>query len=102
MHALRLGFFTDEAAAQAVAGYLRGYFEAATVKRVSTAERERFADRKIAAYKDSGPTGEHTVIELSTPPPVPTTCLAELSETAIRRRDGDQSLRSRTLAPVKR
>jgi hypothetical protein len=102
MHALRLGFFTDEAAAQAVAGYLRCHFEASTVKRVSTAERERFAERRIAAHKDSGPTGVHTVIELSTPPAVPTTSLANLSETANRRNAGDQSLDPRTLAPVKR
>ena len=102
MHALRLGFFTDDAAAQAVAGYLRCYYEATEVKRVSTAEHERFVDRRIAARKDSGPTGVHTVIELSTPPPVPTTRLANLSETANRCGADDQSLRPRTLAPVKR
>jgi hypothetical protein len=101
-HALRLGFFTDDAAARAVAGYLRCYFEATTVTRVSAAEHERFVDRRIAARKDSGPTGVHTVIELSTPPPVPTTRLANLSETANRRGADDQSLRPRTFAPVKR
>jgi hypothetical protein len=76
MHALRLGFFTDDAAAQAVAGYLRCYFEATMVTRVSNAEHARFVDRRITARKDSGTTGVHTVIELSTPPPVPTTRLA--------------------------
>jgi hypothetical protein len=102
MHALRLGFFTDDAAAQAVAGYLRCYFEATMVKRVSTAEHERFVDRRITARKDSGPTGVHTVIELSTPPPVPTTRLANLAETANRRGVDEESLRPRTFAPVKR
>jgi hypothetical protein len=102
MHALRLGFFTDDAAAQAVAGYLRCYYEATTVKRVSTAEHERFVDRRIAARKDNGLTGVHTIIELSTPPPVPTTRLANLSETANRRGTDDESGRPRTFAPVKR
>ena len=79
-HALRLGFFTDESAASAVAGYLRGHFEAASVKRVSEAERERFADRRITARKDAGATGVHAAIELSSPEPVPTTRLSELQK----------------------
>ncbi len=78
-HALRLGFFTDEGAAAAVAGYLRGHFEGAAVKRVSEAERARFADRRLEARKDAGSTGVHAAIELSCPDPVPTTRLAELS-----------------------
>jgi hypothetical protein len=79
MHALRLGFFTDEAPAQAVAGYLSGYFEGPKVTRVSAAERERFGARRVAARKDSGASGVHAAIDLSSPPArAPTTSLADL------------------------
>ena len=79
MHALRLGFFSDEAPALAVAGYLGSYFDAPTVTRVSVAERERFSERRVAACKESGDTGVHTAIELSSPREAPTTSLADLS-----------------------
>jgi hypothetical protein len=79
VHALRLGFFSDEVAAAAVAGYLGSFFETATVIRVSNAERARFAERRIKGRKDSGDTGKHTRVELSSPPEAPATSLAELS-----------------------
>jgi hypothetical protein len=78
-HALRLGFFTDDAPAEAVAGYLRAYFEAAAVTRVSFEERERFGKRRLSARKDSGDTGLHAAIELSSAPSAPATSLADLS-----------------------
>jgi hypothetical protein len=80
MHALRLGFFTDAASAEAVAGYLRTHFDAAAVKRVSEAERERFADRRVTASKDAGATGVHAAIELSSPDLTPTTRLSDLTK----------------------
>jgi hypothetical protein len=64
-HALRLGFFTEEIAARAVASYLAGYYENAAVKRVSRAERERFSQRRVEARKDVGATGNHAVIEIT-------------------------------------
>ncbi|MDP8983591.1 MAG: SPOR domain-containing protein [Pseudomonadota bacterium] len=64
-HALRLGFFGEEMAAQAVANYLTTYYENSTVKRVSVAERERFAEQRIDARKDVGETGQHSVIEIT-------------------------------------
>jgi len=70
-HVLRVGFFSSELAAQAVAGYLVGYFDSPVVKRVSNAERERFADTGVAAHKAVGASGVHAVIELATPAPVP-------------------------------
>jgi hypothetical protein len=42
-HALRLGFFPDEASAQVICGYLQTFFSSPTIVRVSTAEQERFA-----------------------------------------------------------
>ncbi len=65
MHALRLGFFSEEISAGAVAGYLGIYFDKPTVKRVSAAERERFADESLEARKDVGATGRHAVIEIT-------------------------------------
>lgn len=79
---LRLGFFSDEGAAAAVAGYLQSFFESATVVRVSHAERVRFAERRMKGRKDSGDTGEHTKIELSSAPEVRMTSLAALSAQA--------------------
>jgi len=65
MHSLRLGFFAEEGAASAVANYLSAYYEKPTVKRVSVAERERFADQRVEARKDIGATGRHAVIEIT-------------------------------------
>jgi hypothetical protein len=69
MHALRVGFFSTELAAEAVAGYLGSYFDSPVIKRVSIAERERFADAVVAARKDVGTAALHTVIELASPAP---------------------------------
>ena len=76
---LRLGFFSDEGAAAAVAGYLQRFFESTTVVRVSHAERVRFAERRMKGRKDSGDTGQHTKVELSSAPEVQMTSLAALS-----------------------
>jgi len=57
MHALRLGFFSS-------ARYLAAYFPAPTIKRVSIAERERFADKVVIAGKNVGASGDRAVIEL--------------------------------------
>jgi hypothetical protein len=65
VHALRLGFFTEEIAAAAVASYLGAYYDNPTVKRVSAAERQRFADRRLEPRKDIGATGRHAVIEIT-------------------------------------
>lgn len=65
MHALRLGFFSEEIAAKAVASYLAAYYEKPTIKRVSVAERERFSQRGIEARKDVGATGMHAAIEIT-------------------------------------
>ena len=43
VYALRLGFFSEETAAAAVAQYLAAYYDKPAVTRVTVAERERFA-----------------------------------------------------------
>ena len=65
VHALRLGFFGEEIAAAAVASYLAAFYEKPTVKRVSAAERQRFADQRFEPRKDVGATGKHAVIEIT-------------------------------------
>jgi hypothetical protein len=65
VHALRLGFFKEEIGAVAVASYLAAYWDKPTIKRVSVAERERFADQRVEARKDIGATGRHSVIEIT-------------------------------------
>lgn len=65
VHSLRVGFFSAEIAAKAVASYLAEYYEKSTVKRVSVAERERFAEQAVEARKDVGATGRHAVIEIT-------------------------------------
>jgi len=65
VHALRLGFFREEIGAVAVASYLAAYWDAPTIKRVSLAERERFANQRVEARKDVGATGKHAVIEIT-------------------------------------
>jgi hypothetical protein len=82
LHALRLGFFSDEAPAEAVAGYLRSFFEAPVVTRISVEERERFANRRVSAKKGTGETGVHARIELASAPSAPATSLADLSARA--------------------
>jgi SPOR domain len=65
VHSLRLGFFTEEIAAVAVASYLGAYYDKPTIRRVSVAERERFNHQRVEARKDVGATGKHAVIEIT-------------------------------------
>jgi hypothetical protein len=65
VHALRLGFFGEEGGARAVAGYLSAFYDEPIVKRVSVAERDRFADQRVEARKDVGATGRHLAIEIT-------------------------------------
>lgn len=65
VHALRLGFFREEIAAVAVASYLAEYWDKPAIKRVSVAERERFAKQKVEARKDVGASGIHAIIEIT-------------------------------------
>jgi hypothetical protein len=65
VHALRLGFFSAESAAAAVASYLTEFYDKPTIKRVSAAERQRFADQPLEPRKDVGATGKHAVIEIT-------------------------------------
>ncbi len=43
-HSLRVGFFRESVSAEAVSGYLKTFFSAPSVMRVSAAEQSRFAD----------------------------------------------------------
>ena len=65
VHALRMGFFSEEVGARAVASYLAAYYSNATIKRVSSAERQRFADQRLEPRKDVGATGKQAMIEIT-------------------------------------
>jgi len=65
VHALRLGFFTEEISAGAVASYLATFYDKPAIKRVSSAERERFAEQCFEPRKDVGATGKHAAIEIT-------------------------------------
>jgi hypothetical protein len=71
LYALRLGFFSSEVAAGAVAGYLAPHFPTTDIKRVSLAEHDRFAQNVVVARKDVGLAGSHAVIEFSSPRALP-------------------------------
>lgn len=62
VHCLRLGFFRERVSAEAVAGYLKTFFTAPDVIRVSNAEQTRFADPpKPPVLQDTAPTGAKVV-----------------------------------------
>jgi len=65
MHSLRLGFFSEEISAGAVASYLAAFYDKPAIKRVSSAERERFAEQSLEPRKDVGATGKHATIEIT-------------------------------------
>lgn len=65
VHALRLGFFSEEIAAGAVASYLADFYDKPAIKRVSAAERRRFAEHPLEPRKDVGATGKLSVIEIT-------------------------------------
>jgi hypothetical protein len=102
MHALRLGFFSSEPAAQAVAGYLAVYFDTPTIKRVSVAEKERFAEDRLNARKDVGATGVHSVIELTSPAPLPERQVREVPAGKAAESSAKGSIWSRIVKPLKR
>ena len=64
-YSLRLGFYSGTMAAEAVAQYLRGYFENAKVMRVSAEEYARFNEWTVRALKVVSDTGRHEIIEMS-------------------------------------
>jgi hypothetical protein len=53
LHSMRLGFFREAVSAEAVAGYLKTFFSAPDVMRVSGAEQTRFAEPPAASHKET-------------------------------------------------
>jgi hypothetical protein len=54
LHALRLGFFKEDVSAEAVCGYIRTFFPAPAIIRVSAAEQARFADAPTPNTREAG------------------------------------------------
>ncbi len=57
VYALRLGFFSEEDAARAVASYLTAFYDQPAIKRVSPGERQRFSAQPLEPRRDVGATG---------------------------------------------
>jgi len=70
-HALRLGFFNEAVAAQAVARYAGSYFDSPRVAQISPREETESRRHAFRAMKDVGATGRFAAIELSAPRHMP-------------------------------
>jgi hypothetical protein len=68
LHALRLGFFTDEAMAATVARYLAAYFPSPRVVAVDAREQAHAVHQRLSASKDVGASGRNARIELTSEP----------------------------------
>jgi hypothetical protein len=78
LHSLRLGFFSEEVSASVVAGYLKTYFNESEIKRVATAEYERFKDRRPKSPHGNGASGSRTAVDSNT-----TTIVLETKEPRV-------------------
>ncbi|HSC05857.1 MAG TPA: hypothetical protein VLD59_03430 [Steroidobacteraceae bacterium] len=96
LHSLRLGFFSEEVSASVVAGYLKTYFSDSELKRVATAEYERFKDRRAksphAGANGTAVDSNTTTIVLETKEPKVYTPLIPVAQ---RTAPADSSLWSR-------
>lgn len=74
LHSLRVGFFSEQVSAEAVAGYLKTFFATPTALRISTAEYLRFCNSPTQKPK-AGAANPAKVIELGSAratPAIPT------------------------------
>jgi len=69
-HSLRLGFFNEARAAEAIARYAAAYFESPRVAQISVIEETQSAKHLFEALKDVGATDQYAAIELTAPPPM--------------------------------
>ncbi len=63
VHSLRIGFFREQVSAEAVAGYLKTFFAAPSVLRISAAEQLRFKD--APSHRAANVRSEAKVVEFS-------------------------------------
>jgi len=79
-HALRLGFFSEQVSADAVLGYLKTFFAAPVVERISVAEHKRFSEepQSKAAEQTDKSNANARVITLEEKRAAPPTTLSEL------------------------
>jgi hypothetical protein len=65
VHSLRLGFFKEAVSAEAVSGYLKTFFAAPTVLRISVAEQARFKDAPQPRRSEAVEEPKNNVVELN-------------------------------------
>ncbi len=64
-HSLRIGFFREEVSAEAVSGYLRTFFPAPTIVRISLAEQARFKEPPVRQEAATVAPNDGKVVALS-------------------------------------
>lgn len=114
IHSLRLGFFKEAVSAEAVAGYLKTFFSAPTVLRISVAEQARFKDATLPKKPDPEVRAAPNVIELETAraarvptvtmevvPPVDTAATGSFKPNATGSFRTSDTAKHRTLGAVK-
>jgi hypothetical protein len=70
-HSLRLGFFREARAAEAIARYAAAYFESPVIAQISVIEEAQSGEHLFRALRDVGATDQYAAIELTAPPPLP-------------------------------
>jgi len=90
LHSLRVGFFSEQVSAEAVAGYLKTFFAAPTALRISTAEYLRFCHSPTQKPK-AGTANPAKVIELSPGRPTPAIPTVTEVATAVAPQAGGKS-----------
>lgn len=101
-HSLRLGFFKEAAAAQAIANYAAVYFPSPRIAQITGLEEAESESRTFRATKDVGASGQFAAIELSTPQPVRSVLTAGVRSStaaAVPRWREERSLWARLFVP---
>jgi len=82
-HALRLGFFSEQVSAEAVLGYLKTFFAAPVVERISVAEHKRFSEEPRLKAPEGADKANARVITLEEKRTAPPTTLSELRSQTV-------------------
>jgi hypothetical protein len=94
-HALRLGFFPDEASAQVICGYLQTFFSSPSIVRVSTAEQARFVP---SARPQATPSASTVTRQAVAQRPIADSAPATRQSSPKASRSQSPAKRSKTLA----
>lgn len=101
-YALRLGFFSDEASAEPICGYMRSFFSSPSIVRVSVAEQARFAQPAAARAAVQQPTTSSTpVARAGASLPIPSAAALAVPRQAVAQRPATANKPANTLRPIR-